>query len=136
VAATVVGSQEEGEVLASQETARPSSQRFSIETPRDDLEKFGDEIEAVISSGGANLDCEVSENILRIEQDATVGSEKGASEVVVTGAKTQKIKGTTTLSLDFDESDDEVHDEEVEHDLVSYLSESTINVNTGERVSF
>jgi hypothetical protein len=59
VAATVGGSQEEGKVLASQETVGPSSQRFSVETPRDDPRKFGDEIEAVISSGGANLGCEV-----------------------------------------------------------------------------
>jgi hypothetical protein len=73
---------------------------------------------------------------LRVEQDATVVGEKGASEVVVPGAKAQKIKGTTSLSLDFDESDDEVHDEEAEHDRVSCLFESTINVITGERVSF
>jgi hypothetical protein len=52
------------------------------------------------------------------------------------GAKTQKIKGTTSFALNFDESDDEVHDEEAEHDRVSCLSESTINVNTGERVSY
>jgi hypothetical protein len=133
VAATVGGSQGEGEVLASQETAGPSSQRFSVETPRDEARNFGDEIEAVISSGGANLGCDVLENILRVEQDATVVGEKGASEVVVPVAKTQKIKGTTTLALDFDESDDEVHDEETEHDRVS---ESTINVITGKRVSF
>jgi hypothetical protein len=38
--------------------------------------------------------------------------------------------------LDFDESDDEVYDEEAEQDRVSRLSESTINVITGERVSF
>jgi hypothetical protein len=73
---------------------------------------------------------------LRVEQDAIVGSEKGASEVVVPGAKTQKIKGTTTFALDFDESDDEIHDQEAEHDRVSRLSESTISVNTGERVSY
>jgi hypothetical protein len=48
----------------------------------------------------------------------------------------KKIKGTTTFALDFDESDDEVHDEEAEHDRASRLSESTINVNTGERVSY
>jgi hypothetical protein len=48
----------------------------------------------------------------------------------------KKNKGTTTLALDFDESDDEVHDEEAEHDRVSRLFESTINVITGERVSF
>jgi hypothetical protein len=52
------------------------------------------------------------------------------------GAKTQKIKGTTTFVFDFDESDDEVHDEEAEHDRTSHLFESTINVNTGERVSY
>jgi hypothetical protein len=136
VAATVGGSQGEGEVLASQETAGPSSQRFSVETPRDEAGNFGDEIEAVISSGGANLGCEVLENILRVKQDATIVDEKGASEVVVPVAKAQKIKGTTTLALDFDESDDEVHDEEAEHDHVYRLSESTINVITGERVSF
>jgi hypothetical protein len=136
VAATIGGSQEEGEVLASQETAGPSSQRFSVETPWDDPGKFGDEIEVVFSSRGANLGCEVLKNVLRVEKDATVVGGKGASEVVVPGAKTQKIKGTTTLALDFDESDDEVHDEEAEHDRVSRLSESTINVITGERVSF
>jgi hypothetical protein len=130
------GLQEEGEVLASQETAGPSSQRFSVETPRDEPRNFGDEIEVVISSGGANLGCEVLQNVLRVEQDATVGDEKGASEVVVPCAKAQKIKDTTTLALDFDESDDEVYGEEAEYDRVSRLSESTINVITGERVSF
>jgi hypothetical protein len=123
-------------VLASQETAGPSSQRFSVKTPRDEPENFGDEIKAVISSRGANLGCEVLENVLQVEQDATVGGEKGAPKVVVPGAKAQKIKSTTTLALDFDESDDEVYDEEAEHDRVSRLSESNVNVITGERVSF
>jgi hypothetical protein len=41
VVATVVGSQEEDEVLASQETTGPSSQRFSVETSRDGARKFG-----------------------------------------------------------------------------------------------
>jgi hypothetical protein len=68
VAATVGGSQEKGEVLASQETAGPSSQRFSVETPRDEVGNFDDEIEAVISSG--------VENVLRVEQDATLIGEK------------------------------------------------------------
>jgi hypothetical protein len=136
VVAANVGGLQEGEVLASQETAGPSSQRFSVETPQDDPENFGDEIEAVILSGGANLGCEVLENVLLVEEEATVGGEKVVSEVAVSGAKAQKIKGTTTLVLDFDESDDEVYDEEAEHDHVSRLSESTINVITGERVSF
>jgi hypothetical protein len=47
-----------------------------------------------------------------------------------------KIKGTTIVALDFDEFDDEVYDEEAEQDRVSCLSKSTINVITGERVSF
>jgi hypothetical protein len=67
VAATVGGSQEEGEVLASSETAGPSSQRFFVKTPRDEPGNFGDEIEAVISSRGANLGCEVLDNVLRVE---------------------------------------------------------------------
>jgi hypothetical protein len=74
----------------------------------------------------------VLENIVGVKQDAAVG----ASEVAMPGAKSQKIKGTTTFALDFDESDDKVHDEEAEHDRTSRLSESTINVNTGERVSY
>jgi hypothetical protein len=64
-------------VLASQETAGPSSQRFSVETLQDELGNFGDEIEVVILSGGANLGCEVLKNVLWVEQDATVGGEKG-----------------------------------------------------------
>jgi hypothetical protein len=141
VVATVVGSQEEGEVLASQETVGPSSQRFSVKTPWDGAGKFGNGIGVVTSSGGGvNLGSEVTENVtqvvlenvVRVKQDAAVG----ASGVAVPGAKSQKIKGTTTFALDFDESDDEVHDEEAEHDRASRLSESTINVNTSERVSY
>jgi hypothetical protein len=141
VVATVVGSQEEGEVLASQKTAGPSSQRFSVETPQDGAGKFGDGIGVVTSSGGGvnlggevikNISQVVLENIMGVKQDAAVC----ASKVVVPGAKSQKIKSTTTFVLDFDESDDEVHDEEAKHDRASRLSESTINVNTGERVSY
>jgi hypothetical protein len=54
----------------------------------------------------------------------------------MSGAKTQKIKGTPTFALDFDEFDDEVYDEEAEHDRASHISDSTINVNTGERMSY
>jgi hypothetical protein len=83
IAATVVGSQEEGEVLASQETAGPFSQRFFVETSRDGAENFGDGMGVVILPGGdANLGGEdtknvaqvVIENVVRVEQDATVGS--------------------------------------------------------------
>jgi hypothetical protein len=100
---------------------------------------------AVISSGGdANLGGEVTENItqvvienvVRVEQDAAVGCQKGASEGAMRGVKTQKIKGTITFALDFDESDDKIHDEEAEYDHTSRLSESIINVNTSERVSY
>jgi hypothetical protein len=81
VAATVGGSQED-EVLVSHETAGPSSQRFSVETLRDEAGNFDDEIEVVISSG--------VENVLRVEQDVTVVGEKGASKVVVPVAKAKK----------------------------------------------
>jgi hypothetical protein len=141
VVATVVGSQEECEVLTSQETAGPSSQRFSVETPRNSAEKFGDGIDVVTSSGGGvNLGGEVTENISQVVLENVVGVEQdaavGASEVAVPGAKSQKIKGTTTFALDFNEFNDEVYDEEAEHDRTSRLSESTINVNTGERISY
>ena len=56
-------------------------------------------------------------------------------ETNVQKAKARKGKGTTTLTLDFDESDDDVFDEEVENARASHLIESTINVNTGEKVS-
>jgi hypothetical protein len=51
---------------------------------------------------------------------------------VETGApkvRALKGKGTTTATLDFDESDDDVFEEEAENDRASRLSESTINVN-------
>jgi hypothetical protein len=56
---------------------------------------------------------------------------------VETGApkvKALKGKGTTTVTLDFDESDDDVFDEEAKNARASRLSESTIDVNTGEKV--
>ena len=49
--------------------------------------------------------------------------------------KAHKGKGTTTLTLDFDESDDDVFDEEAENAQASRLTESTFDVNTGEKVS-
>ena len=56
-------------------------------------------------------------------------------EIDVDKARARKGKGTTTLTLDFNESDDDVFDEEAEDDRASRLTESTINVNTGEKVS-
>jgi hypothetical protein len=93
--------------------------------------------DADLGDGGIeNVTQVATENVVRVEKDAKVGTQKGASEDIVPGAKTQKIKGTATFVLDFDESNDEVHDEDAEHDRGSRLSESTINVNTGERVSY
>lgn len=50
-------------------------------------------------------------------------------------AKTQKVGGTTIVTLDFNESDDDVFNEEAEQDRASRLTDSTINVNTGEKVA-
>ena len=48
--------------------------------------------------------------------------------------KAHKGKGTTTVTLDFDDSDD-VFYEEAENARASRLTESTIDVNTGEKVA-
>lgn len=48
--------------------------------------------------------------------------------------KAEARKGTTTVTLDFDECDEDVFDEEAENARASRLTESTINV-TGEKVS-
>ena len=66
-------------------------------------------------------------------QDSDLGG--GPMETDIPKAKAHKGKDTTTLTLDFDESDDDVFDEEVENAHASHLTESTINVNTGEKVS-
>ena len=65
-------------------------------------------------------------------QDSDLGG--GPAKTDVDKAKARKGKGTTTLNLDFDESDDDVFDEEAQNARVSCLTESTINVNTGEKV--
>jgi hypothetical protein len=44
-------------------------------------------------------------------------------------------KGTVTATLDFDDSDDDVFNEEAEGARVARLTESTIDVNTSEKVS-
>jgi hypothetical protein len=56
--------------------------------------------------------------------------ETGAPDV-----KALKGKGTTTVTLDFDESNDDVFDEEAEKARASHLSKSTIDVDTGEKVA-
>ena len=50
--------------------------------------------------------------------------------------KAHKGKGTTTVTLDFHDSDDDIFDEEVENARASCLSESTTDVNTGEKVAY
>ena len=50
--------------------------------------------------------------------------------------KAHKGKSTTTVTLDFDDSEDDIFDEEVENARASHLSESTIDVNTGEKVAY
>jgi hypothetical protein len=69
---------------------------------------------AVISPGGdvklggedtENITQVAIENVVRVEQDAKAGTQKGVSKDIMPGAKTQKIKGTTTFALDFDECD-------------------------------
>ena len=56
-------------------------------------------------------------------------------EIDAPKVKVCKGKGTTTVTLDFDDSDDDVFDEEAEHARASRLTESTIDVNTGEKVA-
>ena len=49
-------------------------------------------------------------------------------------AKVHKVKGTTTVTLDFDDSDDDIFDEEAKNACASRLSKSTIDVNTCEKL--
>ncbi|CAD6205818.1 unnamed protein product [Miscanthus lutarioriparius] len=68
--------------------------------------------------------------------DAGAAADVTASvDVQMEEARARKGKGTTTLTLDFNESDDDVFDEEARDDRASCLTESTINVNIGEKVS-
>jgi hypothetical protein len=118
--ATTIESQEEGEVatLASQETTGPSSQRFVAETPPGIAGDVG---------------------ILHVASPPQVVTEDMGGGLVETGApkvKALKGKGTTTVTLDFDESDDDVFDKEATNARASRLSKSTIDVNIGERVAY
>jgi hypothetical protein len=121
VAATIE-SQEEGEVatLASQETTGPSSQRFVAETP------------SGIAGDVGILHATSLPQVVTEDTDLGGGPvETGAPKV-----KALKGKGTTTITFDFDESDDDVFDEEAKNPRASRLSESTIDVNIGERVAY
>jgi hypothetical protein len=111
-----VDSQEECEIaiLISQETVGPSSQRFAAETPSMIVGAMSPP--KVVVEGGIVFGGEPVET--------------GAPKVRVL-----KAKGTTTVNFDFDESDDDVFDEEAENARASRLSESIIDVNTGEKVA-
>ena len=121
--ATIDEQMEEGEIetLASHETARPSSQRFVAETPR-----------GTVGDVGATLHVASPPQV--VMQDADLGG--APVETDAPKAKVHKGKGTTTVTLDFDDSDDAVFDEEVENARASRLTESTIDVNTSEKVAY
>ena len=67
-------------------------------------------------------------------QDTDLGG--GPMETDPPKVKAHKGKGTTTVALDFDDSDDDIFDEEAENACTSHLTESTIDVNTGEKVAY
>ena len=122
-ATTIIDEQmEEGEIetLASQETAGPSSQRFVAETPRGTIGDFGSTLH-------------VASPPQVVIQDTDLGG--APMETDAPKVKAHKGKGTTTVTLDFDDYDDDVFEEEAKHARASRLTESTIDVNTGEKVT-
>jgi hypothetical protein len=68
-----------------------------------------------------------------VEENTSLGG--GPVEIGGPKVRALKGKGTTTVTLDFDESNDDVFDEEAKNARASRLSESTIDVNTGEKVA-
>jgi len=121
-AATMTIESQEGEVatLASQETAKPSSQRFVAETPPG-------------TAGDVGATLHIASPPQVVMQDTDLGG--AAVETDAPKIKAHNGKGTTTITLDFDYSDDDIFDEEAEHARASGLTESTIDVNTGEKVA-
>jgi hypothetical protein len=67
-------------------------------------------------------------------EDTDLGG--GPMEINAPKAKDHKGKGTTTITLDFDDYDDDIFDEETKNARASRLTESTIDVNTGEKVAY
>jgi len=117
---------EEGEVptIAWQETAEPSSQRFDTQTPP--VAELGD------------VDVRLGAPTPAVVEAQDVDANMGGGNAQVVGAVargTRTLKGTITATLDFDESDEDVFDEEAEDSRAAHLIESTINVNTGEKVA-
>jgi len=113
---------EEGEIVvkASQETAEPSSQRFVAKTPP-----------GATGDVGSTLHVALPPQI--VLQDTDLGG--GPMETDAPRVKAHKGKGTTTVTLDFDDSDDDIFDEEAKHAWASRLTAPTIDVNTGEKVA-
>jgi hypothetical protein len=111
---------EEGEIvtMALQETVGTSSQRFVAETPQE-------------TAGDADARLRIASPPEAEMQDNDLGG--GPAEASVKKAKARK--GTTIVTIDFDESDEDVFDEEAENARASRLTKSTINVNIGEKVS-
>jgi len=114
---------EEGEILvkALQETVEPSSQRFVAETPPG-------------TAGDIGATLHVSSPPQIVLQNTDLGG--GPMETDAPRVKAHKGKGTTTVTLDPDDSDDDIYDEEAKNVRASHLTESTIDVNTGEKVAY
>ena len=66
-------------------------------------------------------------------QDTDVGGGPMVTDALK--VKAHKGKGTTTVALDFDDSDDDIFDEEAKNARASCLTESTFDVNTSEKVA-
>ena len=92
--------------MASQETAEPSSQRFVAETPTG-------------TAGDVGATLHVASPPQVVMQDTDLGG--GPVEIDALKVKAHKGKGTTTVTLDFDDSDD-VFDEEAKNAHASRLT--------------
>jgi hypothetical protein len=67
-------------------------------------------------------------------EDTDLGG--GPMEIDAPKVKDHKGKGITTVTLDFDDCDDDIFDEETKNARASCLTESTIDVKTGEKVAY
>jgi hypothetical protein len=67
------------------------------------------------------------------EENIVLGG--GPVEIGAPKVRVLKAKGTTIVTFDFDESDDDVFYEEAENARASCLSKSIIDVNTSEKVA-
>ena len=120
--ATIGEQMEEGEIetMATQETIGPSSQRFVAETPQG-------------TAGDVGATLHVASPPRVVIQDTNLRG--GPMETDAPKVKAHKGKGTTAVILDFDDSNDDIFDEEAEHARASCLTESTFDVNTSEKVA-